>query len=195
MAAVATGEIPVNGLASPPHHDAGPTDRAAPALNVEPLFSPFQRGSLRLSNRIAMAPMTRWHSPQGVPGQDVADYYARRADGGAGLIITEGVNIDHPAASGYDDVPAMYGAAALAGWKRVVDAVHSAGAAIIPQLWHVGAFRRPGVGPFPPVLGVGPTRVIENGKPVVERLSREAIAEIVPSYGRRSEEHTSELQS
>src|SRR3546814_7079902 len=78
----------------------------------------------------------------------------------------------------------MYGAAALAGWKRVVDAVHSAGAAIIPQLWHVGAFRRPGVGPFPPVLGVGPTRVIENGKPVVERLSREAIAEIVLSYGR-----------
>src|SRR3546814_17211487 len=95
-----------------------------------------------------MAPMTRWHSPQGVPGQDVADYYARRADGGAGLIITEGVNIDHPAASGYDDVPAMYGAAALAGWQRVVDAVHSAGAAIIPQLCHVEAFRRPAVGPF-----------------------------------------------
>src|SRR3546814_14895808 len=73
----------------------------------------------------------------------------------------------------------LYGAAALAGWKRVVDAVHSAGAAIIPQLWHVGAFRRPGVGPFPPVLGVGPKRVLENGQPVVERLSREAIAEIV----------------
>src|SRR3546814_19830878 len=105
MAAVATGEIPVNGLASPPHHDAGPTDRAAPALNVEPLFSPFQRGSLRLSNRIAMAPMTRWHSPQGVPGQDVADYYARRADGGAGSIVTEGdTNAPH-AASGVGEEP------------------------------------------------------------------------------------------
>src|SRR3546814_7346567 len=78
----------------------------------------------------------------------------------------------------------MYGAAALAGGKRVVYGVQSAGAAIIPQLWHVGAFRRPGVGPYPPVLGVGPTRVIENGKPGVERLSRVAIAEIVLSYGR-----------
>src|SRR3546814_16675630 len=109
MAAVATGEIPVNGLASPPHHHAGPTDRAAPALNVEHLFSPFQRGSLRLSNRIAMAPMKRWHSPQGVPGQDVADYYARRAERGAGLITTEGVKHDNPAASGKDDVPTVQG--------------------------------------------------------------------------------------
>src|SRR3546814_17343438 len=90
MAAVATGEIPVNGLASPPHHDAGPTDRAAPALNVEPLFRPYQRGSLRLYNRIPMAPMTRWHSPPGMPGQCVAQYYTSRTVGAAGRITQVG---------------------------------------------------------------------------------------------------------
>lgn len=31
-----------------------------------------------------------------------------------------------------------YGADALAGWKHVVDEVHAAGGAIVPQLWHVG---------------------------------------------------------
>ncbi len=37
-----------------------------------------------------MTPMTRNHSSQGVPGQDVVDYYRRRAEGEVGLIITEG---------------------------------------------------------------------------------------------------------
>ena len=34
----------------------------------------------------------------------------------------------------------------LAGWKGVIDAVHSAGGRIIPQLWHQGMSRKPGTG-------------------------------------------------
>ena len=45
-----------------------------------------------------MAPMTRSFSPGGVPGEDVAAYYRRRAEGGVGLIITEGTYPPHPAA-------------------------------------------------------------------------------------------------
>ena len=131
-----------------------------------------------------MAPMTRWHSPDGVPGPDVSEYYARRAHGGVGLIITEGCNIDHPAASGYDDVPALFGKSALDGWRRVVEKVHSAGAAIVPQLWHVGAFRRVGVGPHPEHFGCGPHRIVSDGRLVVRRLSREGLADVVRSYGR-----------
>ena len=71
--------------------------------------------------------MTRSHSPSKVPGPDVAAYYRRRAEGGIGLIITEGTNPDHPAASGYPDVPGFYGEAGLRGWQRVVDEVHAAG--------------------------------------------------------------------
>ncbi|MDH6126517.1 2,4-dienoyl-CoA reductase-like NADH-dependent reductase (Old Yellow Enzyme family) [Kitasatospora sp. GP82] len=52
------------------------------------LDRPFTLGDLTLHNRIAMAPVTRQFSPGGVPGADVAAYYARRARGGAGLIIT-----------------------------------------------------------------------------------------------------------
>lgn len=103
-----------------------------------PVFRPLQIRSLRLDNRLVMSPMTRSHSPGGVPGPDVADYYRRRAEGGTGLIITEGVAIDHPAAVENHAVPRMHGDAGLAGWRHVVDSVHEVGGKIIPQLWHVG---------------------------------------------------------
>ncbi len=43
-----------------------------------------------------MAPMTRNFSANGVPGEDVAAYYRRRAENGVGLIVTEGTFISHP---------------------------------------------------------------------------------------------------
>ena len=128
-------------------------------VSVEPLFRPFPLGRAKLKNRVVMAPMTRSRSPGKIPGEDVAAYYRRRAEGGTALIITEGTNPDHPAASGYPDVPGFYGEKALAGWKRVVDVVHAAGAAIIPQLWHCGSIRQLGMEPDPAVPGFGPSPI------------------------------------
>ncbi len=117
--------------------------------NAGPLFRPFSIKSLILSNRIVMAPMTRSKSPGGIPGPEVAAYYRRRAEGGVGLVITEGTYVPHPSAGVYPDVPHFYGEQSLAGWKRVVEEVHLAGGKIFPQLWHVGL--APGSGPhFPP---------------------------------------------
>jgi 2,4-dienoyl-CoA reductase-like NADH-dependent reductase (Old Yellow Enzyme family) len=149
----------------------------------EKLYIPFAFGRSTLRNRIVMAPMTRNSSPNGVPGADVAAYYARRATGGAALIVTEGACIDHPAANGYRDVPAFHGAA-LDGWARVVRAVHAEGALIVPQLWHVGAVRRRGMEPQPDVPGMGPMDIVENGELVVDAMTRAAIEAVVQSYGR-----------
>lgn len=102
------------------------------------LFDPWSLGNLALRNRIVMAPMTRAMSPGGVPGPDVAEYYERRAAGGVGLIITEGTVIDHASSASRDDLPRFYGEDALAGWSKVVEDVHAHGAAIAPQLMHVG---------------------------------------------------------
>ena len=128
--------------------------------DLDPLFAPFTCGSLSLANRFVMSPMTRNFSPDGVPGADVAAYYARRAH--MGLIITEGVGPDHPAAigdgtTGGPAVPVMVGEAALAGWQAVVDAVHAAGGKIAPQLWHMGAIRLNGTGPHPDAPSVSPS--------------------------------------
>lgn len=104
-----------------------------------------------------MAPMTRSASPGGVPGENVAAYYRRRAAGGVGLIITEGVFIPHDAAGGQSNVPRLAGADSLAGWSAVTDAVHGEGSVIAAQLWHQGVER--GVDPEfnPGVESVSPS--------------------------------------
>ncbi|WP_312131049.1 alkene reductase [Diaphorobacter nitroreducens] len=99
------------------------------------LFDPIQAGDLHLANRIAMAPLTRNRSPQAVPRDITATYYAQRAS--AGLLITEGTAITHQG-QGYSDVPGLYGTEQLDGWKRVTQAVHARGGKIVTQLWHVG---------------------------------------------------------
>lgn len=126
------------------------------------LFSQFTCGSLTLANRFVMSPMTRNFSPGGVPGPEVARYYARRAH--MGLVITEGVGPDHPAAlgdgtTGGPALPVLYGDAALAGWKAVVEAVHAAGGKIAPQLWHMGPIRIAGTGPHPEAASVRPSGI------------------------------------
>ena len=67
-------------------------------MSLDALFRPFTVKSLTLPNRIVMAPMTRSFSPNGVPTEDVAAYYRRRAEGGVGLIVTEGTVVERPAA-------------------------------------------------------------------------------------------------
>ena len=177
---------------------------------VAPLFQPLQIGSVRLKNRIVMAPMTRSFSPHGVPGEDVAAYYRRRAQGDTGLIITEGVGIDHPAALGDAglnecDLPQMYGAAALAGWRRVVAGVHEAGGVIFPQLWHQGVMRKAGTGPHPEAPSCRPSGlwgpvgrttalaaedIAVYAEPMAAMTESE-IADVIAAYG-RSAAHAAE---
>lgn len=152
--------------------------------DISILFRPFVLGSLHLENRIVMAPMTRNFSPGNVPGDDVAEYYRRRAAGGAGLIITEGTCIDHIAASGYPDVPYFHGEASLSGWRRVVDAVHAEGGRIAPQLWHVGAMRKAGTPPEGAVPGYSPSGMNVPGKLNRHVMTERDIQDVVESFGR-----------
>jgi 2,4-dienoyl-CoA reductase-like NADH-dependent reductase (Old Yellow Enzyme family) len=105
---------------------------------LDTLFRPFQLKSLNLKNRIVMAPMTRSFSPNGIPSDNVADYYRRRAEGEAGLILSEGTVINRTASSNDPNIPHFYGEKPLAGWKKVIDEVHAAGGSMAPQLWHMG---------------------------------------------------------
>ena len=77
--------------------------------SLDSLLRPFEHKSLKLRNRVAMAPMTRTFSPGYVPNDQVVGYYQRRAEGEVGLIITEGTFVGHKAANGYERVPAIYG--------------------------------------------------------------------------------------
>ena len=132
------------------------------------LFSPLKLGSLTLRNRVAMAPMTREAARDGVPTDEMAAYYARRAEGGVGLVITEGTPPDAAGSFG-STVPRFHGEDALEGWRRVADAVHRHGAAIFPQLWHVGAFSPSMIGMrdslAPELTRLSPSLLAAPGRP------------------------------
>ena len=149
---------------------------------AETLFTPVDLGKLSVKNRIAMAPMTRTYSPGNIPNEAVVSYYQRRAEGGVGLIITEGTFVNHEAASGYPNVPAFYGKEALAGWKTVVDAVHAAGGKIAPQLWHVGAIRRPGIMPGGDTPGHSPSGMAKPGKVTGHAMTQDDIDNVVAAF-------------
>ena len=68
-------------------------------MSSSPLFDTYTLRGLTLPNRVVMAPMTRSFSPDGVPGENVAEYYARRGDADVGLIITEGTTVNRGGAS------------------------------------------------------------------------------------------------
>ena len=149
------------------------------------MFLRVRFGGLCLPNRIAMAPMSRWASPDGVPGQDVADYYERRARGGVGLIITEGTYVDDPAAGPDTTVPRLYGEESLAGWSRVVGAVHRSGGLIVPQLWHLGAERGSSPTLNPAIPSVSPSGIAPSGAKVGRPLGNQgAIDEAIASFTR-----------
>ncbi len=151
-------------------------------LSPNILFQPIQLGQLHLPNRIVMAPMTRSHSPNGIPTADVAAYYARRAAHGVGLIITEGVLIEDQAAGGYPDCPHLYGEAALQGWRLVIDAVHKAGGRIMPQIWHVGEVHHLGAIPNPHYPGLGPSEVRQGDQVVVQAMTKADIDRIITAF-------------
>jgi len=152
--------------------------------STETLFRPFRLGKLDLANRIVMAPMTRSHSPGGVPGPDVAAYYRRRAEGGVGLIVTEGTYVPHPAAGFDSSVPRFYGADALDGWRQVAEHVHAGNGRIFPQLWHVGVVIRPGQEPAPGVRPAGPSGLAGPGQQIAEPMTQSDIDAVVEAFGK-----------
>src|SRR5690606_279208 len=149
------------------------------STDLSPLLQPFSCKSLNLRNRVAMAPMTRSFSPGNVPNDAVVKYYQRRAEGEIGLIITEGVEINHAGVSGFPNVPKIYGEA-MTGWKRVVDAVHAAGGQISPQLWHVGAVRKPETDDAAPAYR--PSGLFAPGKQSGVAMTKDDINEVIAAF-------------
>ena len=155
--------------------------RPMSSRRTDALFRPFKIRSLSLENRIVMAPMTRCAAPEGIPNEANAEYYRRRAAGGVGLILSEGTVIDRPSSRNHPDIPFFHGDTALAGWKGVIDAVHSAGGRMGPQLWHTGAVNMDV--DWEPVAPVeSPSGLEMAGHPRGRAMSEEAIADTVAAF-------------
>ncbi|WP_090073515.1 NADH:flavin oxidoreductase [Cohaesibacter marisflavi] len=149
-------------------------------IDTSSLFRPFSMGSLNLKNRIVMAPMTRNFAPEGVPNEKNAEYYRRRAEGEVGLILSEGTVIDRPASRNQPHIPFFHGKDALAGWQKVIDAVHDAGGAMGPQIWHTGSTRSGDWDPGAPVES--PSGLVGPGDPRGNTMSDADIADTIAAY-------------
>jgi 2,4-dienoyl-CoA reductase-like NADH-dependent reductase (Old Yellow Enzyme family) len=153
------------------------------SASADVLFRPFRIKSLELPNRIVMAPMTRGFAPAGIPGEPSAAYYRRRAEGGVGLILSEGTVIDRPASRNMAGIPLFHGEQALAGWQQVIDTVHAAGGRMGPQIWHTGS--TVGLDSWEPDAPVeSPSGLLAPGEPRGEAMSEEAIADTIAGFAR-----------
>ena len=153
-------------------------------MSATSLFSPFEVKTLKLPNRIVMAPMTRSFSPGGVPTADVAEYYRRRALSAVGLIISEGTVVERPASSNDPNVPRFWGDDALAGWQNVIKTVHTVGGLMAPQLWHVGAVKNRRTDWQPPMPWDSPSGLSSPGKSFCEPMTDAVIADTIAAFAR-----------
>src|SRR5437763_14215443 len=135
------------------------------------LFDALELGSIKLPNRIVMAPLTRARAGRkAIPNELMAAYYAQRAS--AGLIVSEATGISREGL-GWPNAPGLWNEDQVEGWKVVTKAVHDRGGRIVAQLWHMGRLVHPDVSGMEPVSSSAVTapdyaHTYEGKKPYVE---------------------------
>ena len=104
------------------------------------LFEPGKIGNLELKNRIVMTPMgCSLAEPSGEPGPRMIKYYADRARGGAGLIITEITRVDDETGVGTPNELAVTNTHVVGQRSRLVEACHAYDTKLFVQLHHPGS--------------------------------------------------------
>lgn len=160
---------------------------------MTPLLSPTRIGGLALPNRLVVAPMTRVSATaEGQATERMARYYARFAEGGFGLVITEGIYTDQAYAQGYAHQPGLSDRAQALAWRPVVQAIHAAGGRVFAQLMHAGAlsqfnrFRGHTAGPSA-VRPLGQQMALYRGEglyPLPVAMSEAEIGEAIAGFRR-----------
>ena len=108
-------------------------------MRCSKLMEPIQVGNRVFKNRIVMAPMeTRLSTPLGDTSQEMCDYYAERAKGGAAAIIVENTFVDSIASRSSLVSSGLNTDHLIAGKFRLSEAIKKNGAVAILQLSHGG---------------------------------------------------------
>lgn len=106
------------------------------------LAQPGRIGPLKLRNRVVMAPMgTNYSTTDGLSTERDRAYYAERARGGVGMIMTEAMVVTEFARPHHNSL-CVYHDRFIPGLASLVDAIHAQGALVCAQLNHRGALLR-----------------------------------------------------
>ncbi|MCD8249815.1 MAG: NAD(P)/FAD-dependent oxidoreductase [Lachnospiraceae bacterium] len=108
-------------------------------MNYPKLFEKGRIGKLELKNRIVMTAMgTSFASSTGEASDEIIRYYADRAKGGCGLIITEICRIDEETGIGVSNQLCATDSKHIPRLVRLAEAVHAYDTKIFLQLHHPG---------------------------------------------------------
>jgi len=148
---------------------------------TELLWSPMQLGPITVRNRIVFSAHLTNYAEDGLPTEQHAAYYAERAAGGVGLIITE-EHSTHPTDWPYEKLIHGFHREVISGYRRITEAVHRHRTPILAQINHNGGQASSMYSRLP----------VWAPSPVADPLFREVpkavdhheIAEIVDSYAR-----------
>lgn len=144
------------------------------------LFTPMNIGRLEIKNRFVMPPMSS-HYTDGRHhlSEQACNYYAERAKGGFGLLITEYLCVSEEGLSGVNQA-GIYEDAFIPSLAAVVERVHQNGGKILAQLQHSGRLQGEGVTSLPPV-GASKLPEKERGRAIHE-LTTEEVQGIIQKF-------------
>ena len=148
------------------------------------LFSPARVGRLELPNRIVFAATSsELADHDGFVTDDMVEYYAERARGGAGLLVVEATYVD-PAGKRLHHNPMLHEDRYIPGMRALVETVHDAGARVALQLNDGGRESIPAVSGSPPrAPSAQPSRFTAVGDAVLPReLTVAEIRELVRRF-------------
>lgn len=147
------------------------------------LFSELAIGNAVLRNRFVLPAMQRGFGVNYTPTPRLIEYYRRIAKGGAGLVITESLAINHPTSTGHDGFVLMIDDSRSEEWKACIQAVRAEGSHILVQLNHTGACRvENSGGPRPDLPSLSPSGLMRAGKRNGRAATLEELAEIRDAY-------------
>lgn len=139
------------------------------------MFSPTKIGKMDLKNRIVFpAACTSYATTDGFVTEHLKRYFAKRANGGAGLVIVECGHVIYP--DGYvraGDL-SLSDDKYIPGLRELADAVKAEGAKVAMQVAHAGRNS--------PIKPVAPSPISYAGNPVPHELTVEEIEELVEAF-------------
>ena len=145
------------------------------------LFQPIKINKMDVRNRVFMSPMsTNFATVDGYVTDEMIYHYARRAQGGVGLMITEVVMVE-PIYKYIAHTASIQDDSYIEGWKKLADEVHKYGGKVCPQLLHPAYMAIPYPG-TPQLVGpseIGPYYAKEAPRP----LTVEEINVLVEQFG------------
>lgn len=144
------------------------------------LLDPIKIKQMEVRNRIVMPAMaTNYADREGAVTDRLQSYYAERAKGGAGLIITEVACIDSPIGKTIANQLCVHDDRLVSGLKSLARSIQAHGAKAVLQLHHAG---RRAYAKFTGLQPVAPSAVACYGGSIPRELTEEEIKEIVDKF-------------